>query len=140
MPFQLVDNTLIEYENLYREFKYAKLNEILSLKRKTLNDYYSYINDIFDVKITDKSTSESGIANNLDDCVEKSGNSLFLLPINNLYNIFKLADYKFYKHDKAYEFILKHFEKNKNVDIFILIPLIDVQNLIRKLRRCVTEF
>ena len=113
MPFQLVDNTLIEYENLYREFKYAKLNEILSLKRKTLNDYYSYINDIFDVKITDKSTSESGIANNLDDCVEKSGNSLFLLPINNLYNIFKLADYKFNKHDKANEFILKHFEKNK---------------------------
>ncbi|KAK8892977.1 hypothetical protein M9Y10_030231 [Tritrichomonas musculus] len=122
------DDNIIEYDILYREFKYGKLNEILSEKRKTLKDYSQYINDISDNRIKDKSSSEAIIANNLDDCLDKNGNSLFLLPINNLYNIFKLADYKFNKHDKAYELIIKQYENNDQ-NVLILIPLIDGSKL-----------
>ena len=80
-------------------------------------------------KETDTNSIEQKIASNLDKYVERYGDELMSLEISMLYNIFNSENKKLSKQNEVYELIKKHYAKNKNDNIFVLISCLDGKSL-----------
>ena len=69
------------------------------------------------------------IAKDLDQYLVECGDELFQVPIQRLNVIFGHPERNLTKHNLCYNLILRNYEKNKNKNIFILLPYLDGNKL-----------
>ena len=123
----------ITYENYYQFYQIGQefdlMQTILDQAKNNFDECQQNLYILKYFKETDTNSIEQKIASNLDKYIERYGDELMSLEISILYNIFNSENKKLSKQNEAYELIKKHYLKNKNDDIFILISCLDGKSL-----------
>lgn len=117
----------IEYYQLSKEFNI--MGNLLSSYQDTIESYLHNINILKDQSIKDKSRFEEIITSFLDDYLQSCGEQLLYAPIQSLYRIFNNKNRQLTKQNLCYDLIKRHFERTNNSSIFILLPLLNGENL-----------
>lgn len=123
----------ITFENYYQFYQIGQefdlMQTILDQAKNNFDECQQNLYILKYFKETDTNSIEQKIASNLDKYVERYGDELMSLEISMLYNIFNSENKKLSKQNEVYELIKKHYAKNKNDNIFVLISCLDGKSL-----------
>lgn len=109
-----------EIDMISKELNIQSILNVIQQKRELFDNILKYINLLSDKSSADKSVAEHKISQSLDYILLYYGNKLMNSQIQSLYNIFSYEDRNFTSHERLYDLIQSHFEKNHNPEIFIL--------------------